>query len=307
MSFSEEFRENLRKLISGKVLFDERADRHTSLGVGGEIDALAYPQNEEELFLVTDYLRATRTPYLPVGNWTNLIVTDRGYRGVLVSLGRLCALKLKDGREGGISITAGAGASLSEVVRLCVKESLTGMEFCAGIPGSVGGAVRMNAGAYGGEIKDIVDSVHFLDPEGRTRTEPRDLLRFRYRSLDLPAESIIIGTVFRLRQGEKEKIAARVRELIETRKEKHPLEFRNAGSVFKNPRDFPAGRLIEKAGLKGTRIGDAQVSEKHGNFIVNRGQAKAEELLGLIALVQKRVLDATGHTLELEVKIIGEQ
>ena len=307
MSFSEEFRENLRKLISGKVLFDERADRHTSLGVGGEIDALAYPPKRGGT-LPGDRLSPGDPD--PLSSRRQLDQPDRdGPRlpgGPRFSR-RLCALKLKDGREGGISITAGAGASLSEVVRLCVKESLTGMEFCAGIPGSVGGAVRMNAGAYGGEIKDIVDSVHFLDPEGRTRTEPRDLLRFRYRSLDLPAESIIIGTVFRLRQGEKEKIAARVRELIETRKEKHPLEFRNAGSVFKNPRDFPAGRLIEKAGLKGTRIGDAQVSEKHGNFIVNRGQAKAEELLGLIALVQKRVLDATGHTLELEVKIIGEQ
>ena len=172
--------------------------------------------------------------------------------------------------------------------------------------GSIGGAIRMNAGAYGGEIKDIVTSVRLVDAEGRIRVEPRDFLRFHYRNLDLPAETIIIGGAFHLRRGAGEEIAGRVREIIETRKEKHPLEFRNAGSVFKNPRDVPAGRLIEKAGLKGTRIGDAQVSEKHGNFIVNRGSATADAILRLVALVQKRVFETTGYALELEVRIIGE-
>ncbi len=180
------------------------------------------------------------------------------------------------------------------------------MEFCAGIPGSVGGAVRMNAGAYGGEIKDIVESVSLLDASGVIRAAAREELRFAYRNLDLPAETIIIGAAFRLRRGNGEKIAGRVREIIGMRREKHPLEFRNAGSVFKNPRDCPAGRLIEEAGLKGIRIGDAQVSEKHGNFIVNRGQATAEEILRLIALIQRRVFERTGNTLETEVKIIGE-
>jgi UDP-N-acetylmuramate dehydrogenase len=180
------------------------------------------------------------------------------------------------------------------------------MEFCAGIPGSVGGAVRMNAGAYGGEIGNVVESVNFLDASGKIRNVPRAGLPFSYRNLDLPAESIIIGATFRLRRGAAEKIAGRVREIIGLRREKHPLEFPNAGSIFKNPPDCPAGRLIEEAGLKGFRIGDAQVSEKHGNFIVNRGAATAADLLRLIALIHQRVFEKTGHALETEVKIIGE-
>jgi len=164
----------------------------------------------------------------------------------------------------------------------------------------------MNAGAYGWEIKDIVESANLLDGSGGIRAAARDKLPFAYRTLDLPAETIIIGAAIRLRRGETEKIAGRVREIIGMRKEKHPLEFRNAGSVFKNPRDCPAGRLIEEAGLKGIRIGDAQVSEKHANFIVNRGHATAADILRLAALIQQRVLEKTGRTLETEVKIIGE-
>ena len=149
-------------------------------------------------------------------------------------------------------------------------------------------------------------SVRLLDAAEGMRTVTRDSLIFAYRSLDLPAETIIIGATFRLKRGEKEKIAGRVREILSLRREKHPLEFRNAGSIFKNPRTIPAGRLIEAAGLKGLRIGDAEVSEKHGNFIVNRGRATAAEVIGLIDLVQKRVFEATGHRLETEVRIIGE-
>ena len=153
-----------------------------------------------------------------------------------------------------------------------MRDSLTGAEFCAGIPGSVGGAVRMNAGAYGGEIKDICTAVDLLDPGEGIRTVSRDALNFSYRNLDLPAESIIIGAAFLLRRGEGETIAGRVREIIALRREKHPLEFRNAGSIFKNPKAVPAGRLIEEAGLRGMRIGDAQVSEKAMAIsIVNRG------------------------------------
>jgi UDP-N-acetylmuramate dehydrogenase len=164
----------------------------------------------------------------------------------------------------------------------------------------------MNAGAYGGEIRDIVESVILLDASGEIRVAARGELSFAYRNLDLPAETIIIGAAFRLRRGATEKISGRVREIIGMRREKHPLEFPNAGSVFKNPQDFPAGKLIEEAGLKGVRIGDAQVSEKHGNFIVNRGMATAADLLRLIVLIQQRVFEKTGHALETEVKIIGE-
>ena len=303
---NETFRGELRQQMSGEILFDEPAGRHTSIGVGGEIDALLFPEDERELTRVIGYLRRRQVPFLPVGNWTNLIVRDGGFRGALVSLIRLRDLCLRDEGDGGVLLLAGSGCPLSELVNTAIREGLTGMEFCAGIPGSVGGAIRMNAGAYGGEIKDIVESVHLFDASGSVRAAARDELPFSYRTLDLPAETFIIRAAIRLRRGETEKIAGRVREIIGMRKEKHPLEFRNAGSVFKNPRDCPAGRLIEEAGLKGIRIGDAQVSEKHANFIVNRGQATAADILRLVALIQQRVLEKTGRALETEVQIIGE-
>jgi UDP-N-acetylmuramate dehydrogenase len=303
---NETFRGELRQRMSGEILFDEPAGRHTSIGVGGEIDALLFPEDERELTNVIGYLRRWEVPFLPVGNWTNLIVRDGGFRGALISLARLHGLCLRDEEKGSVLLLAGAGCPLSELVSLGMREALTGMEFCAGIPGSLGGAIRMNAGAYGGEIKDIVESVHLLDASGVIRAAVRDELPFAYRTLDLPGETIIIGAAIRLRRGETEKIAGRVREIIGMRTEKHPLEFRNAGSVFKNQRDCPAGRLIEEAGLKGIRIGDAQVSEKHANFIVNRGHATAADILRLMALIQQRVLEKTGRVLETEVQIIGE-
>jgi len=306
MGGDEPWRGELRERMAGKILFDEPAEVHTSIGVGGRIDALCFPESEGELASVVTFLRARGIPFLPVGNWTNLIVRAGGYRGVLISTADLRSLNTSDGEDQGVRLEAQAGLPLSELVNLALREALTGMEFCAGIPGSVGGAVRMNAGAYGGEMKDICVAVRLLDPTEEIRTVPRSELNFSYRNLDLPAETIIIGAAFSLRRGKEEEIAGRVREILALRREKHPLEFRNAGSIFKNPHGVPAGKLIEAAGLKGLRIGDAQVSEKHGNFIVNRGRATAEDLLGLIDLVQKRVAELTGHGLEPEVRIIGE-
>ncbi len=296
----------LRKRLSGEIRFGEPADRHSSIGVGGRIDALVFPKDVPELVDTVAFLRGRRIPFLPVGNWTNLIVRDGGYRGVLISLTGLRRLEIGDGEAGEIRVDAEAGVALSELVTRSLYEGFTGMEFCAGIPGSVGGAVRMNAGAYGSEIKEVIVSASLLDPTEGIRIVARDSLIFGYRHLDLPAETIIIGAAFRLKKGEPECIAGRVREILSQRSEKHPLEFRNAGSIFKNPRSIPAGRLIESAGLKGVRIGDAEVSAKHGNFIVNRGQASAAEVVSLIDLVQKRVFEATGHSLETEVRIIGE-
>jgi UDP-N-acetylmuramate dehydrogenase len=306
MSGDEVFRGELRQRLSGEILFDEPAGRHTSIGVGGPIDALLFPEDEREITEVVHFLRRRQVPFLPVGNWTNLIVRDGGFRGALISLARLSGLNLREEGKDGVLLLAGAGCLLSELVSLAVREALTGMAFCAGIPGSVGGAVRMNAGAYGGEIKDIVESVSLLDTSVVIRSAAREELPFAYRNLDLPAETIIIGAAFRLRRGNGKMIAEQVRKIIGIRMEKHPLEFRNAGSVFKNPRDCPAGKLIDESGLRGLRIGDAQISEKHGNFIVNRGQATAEEILRLIALIQRQVFERTGHALETEIRIIGE-
>lgn len=306
MSGVDRWQDELSRRFAGEVRFGEPAWRHTSLRVGGSIDALLFPESEAQLAEAVGLLRTLGVSYLPVGNWTNLIVTDGGYRGALLSLTGLRALKRTNGQDGAVLLEAQAGIPLAELVSLSVREALTGMEFCAGIPGSLGGAVRMNAGAYGGEMKDVCTAVRLMAEAGAIRDVPCRELSFAYRNLDLSAETIIIGAMLRLRRGDGGAVAGRVRDIIATRRLKHPLDLPNAGSIFKNPRDLPAGKLIEQAGLKGLRIGGAQVSERHGNFIVNRGEASAAEILELIALVQKRVFEATGQALEPEVKIIGE-
>ena len=300
-------REKLKDVVSGMVLIDEPMSRHTSIGVGGPTDALISPENAKELGRIITYLRHLKTPFIPVGNGTNLIVRDGGYRGVIISMKGLNSIVLNKRNTEWASIRTGAGATLSEIVRLAAEESLTGMEFCAGIPGSVGGAVKMNAGAYGSEIKDVVDKIELMDKKGNIRDVKKNSLKFEYRNLALPEGKIITGASFLLTKGIKEKIQGRINEILGMRKNKHPLEFRNSGSVFKNPKgSAPAGQIIDEMGLKGYQIGGAKISEKHGNFIVNLGQAKASDIIALIEMVKKKVKAERGIILETEVEIIGE-
>jgi UDP-N-acetylmuramate dehydrogenase len=307
MKLGPDWRKELTSLVKGKILFDECMDRHTSIGVGGRADALIFPENVAELGKLVALLRAGGVPVFFLGNGTNLIVRDDGFRGVIVSTKSLRSVRLeKRGSDRG-AILAEAGASLAEVVALTVKEALTGMEFCAGIPGSVGGGVRMNAGAYGSELKDIIESVDLLNGEGNIKSCARESLQFQYRNMTLPEGACIAGGIFVLARGSRAAIEDRVREILRARTGKHPLEYRNAGSIFKNPRGTPAGKIIDEAGLKGARIGGAKVSEKHGNFIVNLGSATAKDICSLIEHVQKRVLETKGIALEPEVKIIGEE
>ena len=301
------WKRKVTELATGKVLFDECMDRHTSIGVGGRADALVFPGSVVELGKLVAVMHAESVPVFFVGNGTNLIVRDEGFRGVIISTKGLRAVRIESRGEDRAAILAEAGASLAEVVALTAKEALTGMEFCAGIPGSVGGGIRMNAGAWGSELKDVIESVSLLNGEGNLKSCKREALQFQYRNLALPGGSCIAGGVFMLARGSREAVEGRIREILRTRAGKHPLEYRNAGSIFKNPKGMPAGKIIEEAGLKGTRIGGAQVSEKHGNFIVNLGSATARDIIGLIELVQEKVLEAKGIALEPEVKIIGEE
>jgi UDP-N-acetylmuramate dehydrogenase len=305
MVWDKALREELGKHFQGTALFDEPAAAHTSIRVGGKIDALVFPENEAEISAILKFLHHRKIPFLPVGNWSNLIVRDAGFRGAFISLSRMRKLVI-DIRGKEASVFAEAGCPLAELVKTAAEQALSGIEFCAGIPGSVGGAIRMNAGAYGGEIKKISQEIIIMDRLGAARTVVAKKLHFAYRDLDIPADSIIIAGVFCLHTGNTEDISARLAEIVKARREKHPLDLPNAGSIFKNPHDLPAGRLIEESGLKGSRIGDAQVSEKHGNFIVNRGNATAEDILALIELVRKSVFQKTGRTLETEVKVAGQ-
>jgi len=312
------FRDKTSSMVTGRVLFDEPMSMHTSMGVGGKADVLIFPDTIGELKKLISFFLEEEISFLPVGNCTNLIVRDGGYRGVLISLEALQRLEIRDenlsrestGKEeyaGSVCVYAQAGVSFSGIVEFSVRESLSGMEFCAGIPGSVGGGLKMNAGAWGRELEDVVKSVSILDPGAKIRELERKKLPFEYRNLDLPEGAIITGAEFYLARGNRNEIRGKVADIIAARREKHPLTYRSAGSVFKNPPDFPAGKMIEEAGLRGLRVGDAEISGKHGNFIVNMGNAKAGDVIALIDAVQKRILGVRGIFLETELKIIGEE
>jgi len=304
--FDDAFLEKLRAAVSGAVLFDEPLSRYTSFGVGGKADAIIFPKNSEELSRAIACLGEEAVPFMPVGKGTNLIVRDGGYRGVVISLSGLHDLRIEKGADGAICIHAEAGASLAYVVDLSLRKGIAGMEFCAGIPGSVGGAVRMNAGAYGREIKDVVEKVAFMTRKGEILEHGKGGLNFTYRRLAMPLDLLILAAAFSLARGDREEIRKKVEKILALRKEKHPLMYRNAGSIFKNPPGISAGRIIDETGLKGLQTGDARISEMHGNFIVNLGRAKAVDVLALIDTVKKRVFEERGIVLETEVCIIGE-
>ena len=306
MIVGEELRRKIINRVSGRVLFDERMCNHTSMGVGGKVDILFYPHGVKEVEEAVSVLVAEDIPFLAVGNCTNLLVGDGGYRGCLISLTDLQQFEINEESDGRVSLYAESGVPLSRIVEASVKESLEGLEFCAGIPGSVGGGVWMNAGAYGREMKDTIGSVVVVNGNGKRKQIEREDLHFEYRGLDLPESTVITGATFDLLKGQKEEIQRRVADILNARREKHPLGERSAGSVFKNPPSSPAGRIIDEVGLKGTKSGGAMISEKHGNFIVNLGGATTEDILTLIDIIKKRVFVEKGIKLETEVKIIGE-
>ena len=304
---SRDLKETIKRIVSGPVLFDEPMNRYTSMGVGGTADVFLFPVTIEDLKISISCLSDNKIPFVPVGNCTNLIVRDGGYRGALISLKGLETVDVSREEGDSVFICAQTGALLAKLVELSVRESLTGMEFCAGIPGSVGGGVKMNAGAYGKELKDVVDLVSLINGKGLIMDIARSDLQFEYRNLILAEQTVIVSAIFCLRKGIQNNIRERISHIIHMRRTKHPLAYRSAGSVFKNPSNEPAGKIIDEIGLKGLRIGDAMVSKIHGNFIVNLGKATAKDIILLMETVQKRVLEERGILLEPEVKIIGEE
>ena len=306
MAVKNEIKEALGSIIAGKILYDEPMSRHTSLNVGGNAAALVLIKSEEQLVGVVRRLREKKINFLPAGNLTNIIVREGGYRGAILLMTGMKEINYEYTSEGGDFISAQAGAALAKVVSRSATEELTGLEFCAGIPGSVGGAVWMNAGAYGKEIKDVIKAVFLLDVEGGKKTMNREAISFSYRKTLLPPDTIILGAQFKLEKGERAKIKKKISEIMLSRRQKHPLEFPNAGSIFKNLPGQAAGKLIEEMGMKGMNVGDAQISPKHANFIVNRGKATASDVLALIALVQANAEKEKGVNLEPEIVIIGE-
>jgi UDP-N-acetylmuramate dehydrogenase len=296
--------------IKGEIRRHEPLSRHTSFGIGGPADILAYPADRNDLLALLSGIKKQGVNYIVIGGGTNLLVRDGGFRGVVICLQRLDTIRIE--REyrsvGGTfsEVYAQAGALLPKLLSFATEQALTGLEFAAGIPGTVGGAICMNAGTAAGEIGDVVDSVTLISPDGTLVTLGREEIGFGYRTSNIPAGHVVYDAKIVLRHGDRERIKARVMEILDTRKQRQPWGFPSAGSVFKNPQEEAAGKLIEAAKLKGRKVGDAQVSDKHANFIVNLGKAKAKDVVALMEIVRETVLDVHGVRLEPEIKIIGE-
>ena len=296
--------EKLQKLLGeAKVLTQEPMASHTTFRIGGPADYFVMPENTEELAGVLKLCKEEHVPYFILGNGSNLLVGDNGFRGVVVQL-----YKNFDGVEiSGTTVKAKAGAMLIRVAKEAGKAGLTGLEFASGIPGTIGGAMVMNAGAYGGEMKDVVTEVTVLTKEGGVKTLTGDQMNFRYRGSVVEDEGyIVLEAVMELKEGCLEEIQARMDELSVQRRTKQPIEFPSAGSTFKRPEGYFAGKLIQDAGLRGYRVGGAQVSEKHCGFVINAGEASAADVLQLMKDVSDKVQAAFGVPLEPEVKRIGE-
>jgi len=285
------------------ILFNEPMSRHTTFRVGGAAKCLIKVNNKEQMKKLIPYLHMTGQNFFILGNGSNLLVGDKGYSGILVKLGEGMESVTVEGERMKIS----AGTLLSKAASAARENELTGMEFASGIPGTVGGAIVMNAGAYGGEMKQIVESVEVMNMEGEILVLDNDTMEFGYRKSVIKSRPfIVLETVLCLQKGKQEEISSKMEELSRLRREKQPLEYASAGSTFKRPEGYFAGKLIMDAGLRGFSIGGAKVSEKHCGFIVNSGNATAADIREVIDEVQKCVKAKFGVTLEREVIYLGD-
>ena len=286
-----------------RVQMDVPMDEHTTFRTGGPADVMAEPSCTEELATMISLLGDRDVPYFILGNGSNVLVKDKGYRGVVINI----AKQMSGISITGTTLTAQAGAMLSTASREACEHSLSGLEFASGIPGSVGGAVFMNAGAYGGEMKQILTSVTAVSEDGVVARYSAAELDLGYRHSIFEMNGAVITEVtMDLRYGDQEKIMDRMKDLAERRRSKQPLNLPSAGSTFKRPPGHFAGQLIDEAHMRGASVGGAQVSPKHAGFIVNNGGATSQDILELITLVQMRVREVSGITLETEVRVIGE-
>ena len=290
--------------ITGKdnVRINEPMKNHTTFKIGGPAQYYVTPESVTQIQEVVSLCRDMNIPLHVIGNGSNILVGDDGVDGVVLALfNTFSDYEIKDN-----VITAQAGMSLIKLAVIALREGLTGLEFASGIPGSVGGAVYMNAGAYDGQMKDVVTSVTVLDEAGNIRILGRDELDMGYRTSAVAKNNmIVLQVIIELKAGDKEQIKDRMNQLSELRKQKQPLEYPSAGSTFKRPEGHFAGKLIADAGLKGYSIGGAAVSEKHAGFVVNMGGATAKDVVELTDYIKKRIIEQFGVTLELEIKKIG--
>lgn len=287
---------------AAKIQKDEPMKKHTTFRIGGPADYFIMPSNEKELAEAVRVCRKFLIPIYIVGNGSNLLVSDQGYEGVIIQIYKqMNQVEITENE-----IHAQAGALLSMIANRAMEAELTGFEFAAGIPGTLGGACVMNAGAYGGEMKDVLETVNVLTRDGDVKTLTKDELELGYRtSVIAKKDYIVLSAVIRLENGKKEEIKAVMDDLKEKRITKQPLEYPSAGSTFKRPEGYFAGKLIQDAGLRGFQVGGAQVSEKHCGFVVNKDQATAADVMNLMNQVSDKVYEMSGVRLEPEVKRLG--
>ncbi len=299
--FTKQLQEILKE---GTLKLLEPMSSHTTFRVGGPADWFVCPATAGELAAVTALCRKEQIPFYILGNGSNLLVGDGGFRGVIIDMmgGSWSQVAVE-----GNSVQAGAGALLSTVAKRALEGALTGLEFAAGIPGTIGGACVMNAGAYGGELRQVLQEVTVLTKDGHVKTIPAHELNLGYRTSCIPErEYVVLEAKLSLTPGDPEEIRKTMNDLASRRREKQPLEYPSAGSTFKRPEGYFAGKLIQDAGLRGFTVGGAQVSEKHCGFVVNKGGATAADILSLCSQVQEKVKEQFGVTLEMEVKRLGE-
>lgn len=286
------------------ILIDEPMSKHISFRVGGPADILVKPSSEDQIKDILTFAKKENIPYLIIGNGSNLLVRDGGIRGIVIKI----AENFNDFSIEGTTVTAQSGAMLSFMGKAIMRNNLTGFEFAAGIPGTLGGAIAMNAGAYGGEMKDIVKSVRLIDSQGNIVELSNEEMQFAYRKSILSKEEyIVLSAVMELKEGNYEEIRDIMKDLTNKRVTKQPLNLPSAGSTFKRPEGYFAAKLIEDCGLKGLTLRGAQVSDKHCGFVVNLGGAQAKDILDLIYVVKITVYSKFGVMLEEEVKILGEE
>ncbi len=297
-----EFHERLQKVLAADSVRTEESMRdHTTFRIGGPAKYFVTPKTQKELTDTVGLCRKESMAFYVIGNGSNLLVSDKGYEGVIISTEGLASWQAAE--DGEAVLSASAGILLSRLAKAAASKSLTGLEFAAGIPGTLGGAVVMNAGAYGSEMKDVICWVRVLDRQGVVRTLTLEELGLGYRTSRVPAEGyVVLEAGLRLAEGCQEEIYKKMEDLAARRRKKQPLEYPSAGSAFKRPPGHFAGKLIDDAGLRGFRIGDAQVSEKHCGFVINRGNATEAQVTELCREVRRRVKEQFGVELELEVK-----
>lgn len=299
----QEIAAGLQALLKMPVLMDEPMRSHTTWRIGGPADYFVTPDSEEELAAVLRFAYKEELPWLVIGNGSNLLVGDKGVRGIVIKMGEPFSKAVWRGKD----VEVMAGKLLAPLALEAAERSLTGLEFARGIPGSMGGGIRMNAGAYGNTLGEFVTKIEAVDYRGEKVVLSKEEVTFAYRNSSLFDMDIVVTRVhLHLEEGDREESMQKMKDFLQRRSFAQPLEFPSCGSVFRNPPGDHAGHLVELTGLRGTGIGNVEVSAKHGNFIINRGNGRAEDVRALIELVQERVYAYSGIHLEPEVKFVGE-